>query len=100
MSINQMRTHSVKVLFLIHDNGNGRVVEYTPLGEVVWEFGGLQAPAWGWIEKIWNGNYVFNDAFGSRIIEVDSRGNLIKELRIDGMEFVQAKAFQPEILSR
>jgi len=85
---------------IVFDNGNGRVAEFDPGGKLVWEYTGLTAPVWGWIEKIWNSNYIFPDAWGGRILETNNKGNTIKEVEVRGMRFYQAKAYPMEVISR
>ena len=79
---------------IVYDNGNGRAVEFYPDGSVAWEYTELTAPAMGWIEKLWNGNYLFPDCWGGRIIEVTPEGEIMKEILIPGGPIYQAKGFR------
>jgi len=79
---------------MVYDNGNGRVVEFNPDGSVAWEYKGLSAPGLGWIEKLWNGNYLFPDCFAGRILEVTPEGEIMKEILIPGGPIYQAKGFR------
>ncbi|GAH71343.1 unnamed protein product, partial [marine sediment metagenome] len=82
---------------LVYDNGNGRVAEFSPTGEVVWEYPVL-APASGWITKLWNGNYFFPDINNQRLLEVSPEGEVVKEILLEGIGIYQAKAYNPEDL--
>ena len=77
---------------VVLDNGNGRAVEFTPSGEVVFEYSGLNSPALGLCQKLWNGNYLITDTMGHRILEVTPEGKTVKEIHTTDLLF-RAKAY-------
>lgn len=81
---------------LVYDNGNGRVAEYKLDGTLVWQYTGLDCPALGWCQKLWNGNYLFPDTMGKRILEVTPGGEIVKEIHTADILY-QAKAQKLDI---
>jgi hypothetical protein len=61
---------------LITATNDGRVIEITPLGNVVWEMSqGLPYPNEAW--RLANGNTLITDKSSNRVIEVDSGRNVV-----------------------
>jgi len=60
---------------LITDSKNGRVIEVTPEGDVVWEFRDLRMPYEA--DRLLNGNTLISDSGNHRVIEVDPLGKIV-----------------------
>ena len=65
---------------LITDSRNGRIIEVTPSGEVVWSYGGLKVPYDA--DLLPDGTILISDSGRARVIIVDKGGNLLWELII------------------
>jgi len=72
---------------LVYDNGNGRVVEFTRLGEVVWEYP-IYSAVWGNVWKLDNGNYVFPSCFEGLVYEVSPKGEVVKLVEMGKMPVI------------
>lgn len=73
---------------LIYDNGNGRVVEFTPLGDVVFEYP-IYSAVWGSVDKLSNGNYIFPSCFEGVILEVSPNKEIVKKVVMGKMPLIR-----------
>ncbi len=70
---------------LIHDTGNGRVLEVTPEQKIIWEFPyGQVSPYHGTAQRLPNGDTLISDSFRSSIWAVTPEGNIRWEIVIRG----------------
>ena len=74
---------------LIYDNGNGRVVEFKPTGEVVFEYP-IYSAVWGCVDKLSNGNYIFPSCFEGIIYEVTPDKEVVKKVQMGKMPLIRA----------
>lgn len=74
---------------LIYDNGGGRVVEFTRMGEVVFEYP-IYSAVWGTVDKLSNGNYIFPSCFEGIIYEVTPQKEVVKKIQMGKMPVIRA----------
>jgi len=67
---------------LIHDTGNGRIIEVTKEHEIVWGQGGQVSPYHGSCQRLDNGNTVYTDSLPSEVYEVTPDHELVWKIKV------------------
>ena len=78
---------------LVYDNGNGRIVEFKPTGEVVFEYP-IYSAVWGSVDKLPNGNYIFPSCFEGIIYEVNPQKEVVKKVVMGKMPLIRAHGIE------
>ena len=77
---------------LVADSENDRVVEITPDGEIIWQYGGSGELSWSRdADRLPNGNTLITDTYHSRVLEVNQQGEVRWEYEVAIREDGQLK---------